>query len=83
MAFKFLRSEVAEKYFPGFDIDQYVTVPGLYQGMLSNITLTAANKMIRTKTNLLIEKNPVFKTKEKVAALKAKQADSNDTKKND
>lgn len=70
MALKLNRSEVADKFVAAFDIDQKIIVPGLYQGPLSNITLTAANRLMRSKSNLLIEKNPVMKTKEKVAAAK-------------
>lgn len=61
------RPEVAAKYEATFDIDQHVTLLGLYKGPLSNITLTAANHLRRQKSNLLKEKEPLFKTRENTA----------------
>ncbi len=52
MPLKLARKEVAEKYEAAFDNDQEVIIQGLYRGPLSKITLSAANRMMRTKTNL-------------------------------
>lgn len=61
---EFKRKEVAEKYDLLAGKDHQIIIPALYKGALSNVTLTAANRMCRTKSNLLKEKNPKMKTRE-------------------
>jgi len=53
---KLENAEVAAKYEAAFNEDQTVTLPGLYSGKLSKITIEAADKLMLQKSNLLIPK---------------------------
>lgn len=48
--------DVAAKYEAAFDKDRNVTLQGTYSGPLSNITLEAADLLVKQESNLLVAK---------------------------
>ena len=53
---EFNNKEVAEKYESIMGKDRTIHVPGIYSGLLSNITTKAAERMVIDKSNLITAK---------------------------
>jgi hypothetical protein len=51
MDFKFKNATVAEKFESVFGVDKKITIPGLFSGMLSDITPEVAQSLIDMKDN--------------------------------
>lgn len=49
-------AEVAQKYQSAFGVDKKITIPGLYSGPLSAITLEVAERLVKMGDNQLAEK---------------------------
>ena len=54
----FKDAEVAQKYQSTFGVDKNITIPGLYSGPLSAITLDVAEKLVAMEDNQLAIKAP-------------------------